>query len=356
MTDRPETDPGAPTPDTPWLSPPGASPISSPLNASSPQSAPSSPLSGSPLSGSPLNAGPGAIDPDLEYLMTPEPERQVGPMDIVGRVIRVLVRKPHVLILLALASAGLTLLSAGLIEASDELLNPIAGLFQRTPMAGWLSATVGGLLSWGISMLVQAPVVGATIEASSDQAPRGLLAEFLRRGFVHFFTVIAITSVTTLFYVVVIAVAVLALWLAMTVAGYLPGSIVQLVFMLACMVTILFVSLRAMLGVSLGVPVVLVEETGVIQAMLRSWRLTNKNTYAIAFGAIIPVFAIALFGMLFGIVLGPQLMVYFSALATGVLLLYAMVYAPATYVVFREQIDHVRPEHLVHRASPPAAG
>ncbi len=312
----------------------------SPLNA-----APGSPLNAAP--GSPLNAG-GPVNADLDYLLTPEPERTVGPLDIVKLAAYVLVRKPHVLLLLALASLGVEVVGALLGEQLDGVISSVGGLFDRTPMAAWLGVAASGMLSWGVSLIFQGPLVGATIEASDDRAPKGLLLEFLRRGLVHLKTVIAVTGLTTAFFLGVLIAAVMALYVVFQIAALLPSGLIGLVFVVASMVTIFFYSVRFALGLSLGIPVVLTEETGAIGALRRSWTLTSGNRYAIAFAAVIPIFAFFIGGMLLSVIAIEAMPLYGMISAVGVLL-YSMALGPAAYVVFRGQIEGVRPDQLLDR-------
>ncbi|MCA9713409.1 MAG: hypothetical protein H6713_14310 [Myxococcales bacterium] len=313
--------------------------------ADAPQSAPPSSPWGAPAS--PWGAPQDQPQADLEYLMTPEPERTVGPLDIVKLAVLVLVRKPHVLIVLALASFGVELVGARLGEQLGSLVEHLGGLFDRTPMAAWLGVAVSGMMSWGVSLLFQGPLVGATIEASSDRAPKRLLLEFLRRGLVNLKTVIAVTGLTTLYFLGVLIVAVLALRLVFLVGGFLPG-LAGLAFVVAGMVTILFYSIRFALGLSLGIPIVLVEETSAIGALRRSWSLTANNRYAIAFAAIIPIFAFVIGWLLLSVIALEALGLYLVCSAVG-MLLYAMALGPATYVVFRDQIEGCRPDQLLER-------
>ena len=214
-------------------------------------------------------------------------------------------------------------------------------------MAAWLGVAVSGMMSWGVSLLFQGPLVGATIEASSDRAPKRLLLEFLRRGLVNLKTVIAVTGLTTLYFLGVLIVAVLALRLVFLVGGFLPG-LAGLAFVVAGMVTILFYSIRFALGLSLGIPIVLVEETSAIGALRRSWSLTANNRYAIAFAAIIPIFAFVIGWLLLSVIALEALGLYLVCSAVG-MLLYAMALGPATYVVFRDQIEGCRPDQLLER-------
>jgi len=77
----------------------GAVSYDNPLNGPAP-AAPSA-ASDDPFGG-PRVAAP----QDLEYLMTPEPERSIGPGDVVGRTLHLLITRPLALVGLMVASGA----------------------------------------------------------------------------------------------------------------------------------------------------------------------------------------------------------------------------------------------------------
>jgi len=276
--------------------------------------------------------------------MTPEPERSVGPGDVVGRTLHLLVTRPLALVGLMLASGGvwwtLTLVFG---EMSGSLRSVLAGS-PLAAVADNVLAVVAAVVAWAASTVVQAPIVGAAIEARTGQ--RDLLGKFLQRGVRRLPAIAGAVGIVVVISIAVLVGMALGVMGLVKVASFVPGRYPPLLMVVGGSAVVFWFALRTLLAVSLAVPVVLVEGGNGLQAVGRSWSLTAGHRYAIAFGILLPIIAVIVMGMGVGMLV-PELVHWYGLAVYLFMVLYATAMGPATYVAFREFIDDVQPDKLV---------
>ena len=296
-----------------------------------------------PLNG-PAPAAPSAPSDDLEYLLTPEPERSIGPADVVGRTLHLLITRPLALVGLIVASGVVTWMLTMVFAEMSGSLRSVLGGSALHGVADKMLGVVAAIVAWAASTVVQAPVVGAAIEARTGQ--RGLLAMFLQRGVRRLPAMAGAVGIVVLISIAVLLGAFVGMLGVIKVAALVPGFYPPMLLTIGGGAVLFWLSLRTLLGVSLAVPVVLVEGGNGLQAVKRSWTLTAGHRYAIAFGLVLPILAIFVLGIAVGL-LAPQVTPWYGIVAYIFVVLYATAMAPATYVAFREFIDDVQPEKLL---------
>ena len=315
----------------------GAVSYDNPLNGPAP-AAPSAP-SDDPFGG-PRVAAP----QDLEYLMTPEPERSIGPGDVVGRTLHLLIARPLALLGLMVASGAVY---ATLMLVSGEMSGSLRSLLGGSPLHGVaekLLAVVTAVVAWAASTVVQAPIVGAAIEARTGQ--RDLLGKFLQRGMRRLPSIGNAVGLIILISIAVLGGMAVGMIGLVKVAALVPGRYPPMLLTVGGAAVIFWFALRTLLAVSLAVPVVLVEGASGPQAVRRSWQLTAGHRYAIAFGIVLPIIAVIAIGVAVGM-MAPQLAHWYGIGVYAFMVLYATAMGPATYVAFREFIDDVQPDKLL---------
>ncbi len=306
-----------------------------PLNAPRP----SAPADDNPFgSAQPMSA-------DLDYLLTPEPEASIGPIDVIGRTLHLLLTRPLALLgLIVASSAVFWTLTFVLTEMSSPITSLMTELGLRKLAVGFQAVFVG-VLSWAASTIVQAPIVGAAIEAQTGR--RDLLRSFFQRGVRHLPAVLGSVAAVVAISIAVLATALGAEALLIKLGGALPqGDFAFMLVVGAGSLVIGYLALRTLLGFSLVAPIVLVEELGAKAAVIRSWRLTAGNRYAIGFGILLPLLGLSIATVVVGSV-APTVAPWFNLSANLFLVLYATAMAPAAYVAFREFIDGVAPSKLL---------
>lgn len=312
-----------------------------PLNGPAPAapSAPSDDPHGDPFGG-PRVAAP----QDLEYLLTPEPERSIGPGDVVGRTLHLLITRPLALVGLMVASGAVY---ATLMLVFGEMSGSLRSLLGGSPLHGVaekLLAVVAAVVAWAASTVVQAPVVGAAIEARTGQ--RDLLRKFLQRGMRRLPAIGNAVGLIVLISIAVLGGMAVGMYGLTKIAALVPGRYPPMLLTVGGAAVIFWFALRTLLAVSLAVPVVLVEGGSGMEAVRRSWQLTAGHRYAIAFGIVLPIIAVIVIGIAAGM-LAPQLAHWYGVGVYAFMVLYATAMGPATYVAFREFIDDVQPDKLL---------
>ena len=290
----------------------------------------------------------GPVDDDSDdtaYLFQAHPDQTIDTSYIFERAFQLIGARPLQVIGIAIASTLLGWVMILAITGLGALESSLAADAGIDGVTHPLSVIVLLLLAWSAALLLQAPLIGAAIEVHTDE----------RRGFFSLLLSRALGKLPQLlagsFFVIGATAVVMALTMGLItgvvlIAGMLPWDFVSTLVQIVGFLAFTYLGLRAMVGSSLLVPVMLVEELALGEALRRSWALGWRNGTAILWALLLP-------NLLLQAVLYPtQFMPWYIGLGVALvggigLSLYYTAVVPVTYVAVREYIDGRHPGRLL---------
>ncbi len=261
------------------------------------------------------------------------PNEAIDVVYVMGRAAHLVGARFKVVLGVMLASMAVLALS-GFIASG-------AGVEGATDLS---NVPVAMLLAWILSLLLQAPLVGAAIEVHTER--RDLPAEFFRRALSNLGALIGASLVVAIIAAVATTLGVFLQMGLIKAIDALPLGFFGLVLGFIGSVTILVLVLRFVTAFSLVVPIILVEGLGAGAALGRSWAMGWRNGSPIFLAVLLP--ALLAQGVLFLASFMPGFINIPVAIVLGIgLALYNSTIVPAAYVVIREYNEGLNPAHLL---------
>lgn len=292
-----------------------------------------------------LATDPPLGDDDTDFIFAAHPGESIDAAYVIGRAIQLVRERPREVIGVAAASVLLGwallfgLMSLGILHNS---LWAAAGVGEVMHPVGVIVLLVIG---WAAALLLQAPLVGSAIEVHLDQR-RGLFAELLSRGMSQIPQLMGASALVMLAVLIVVSAAMGIVAGVVALAAQIPWGVAQVLVSVVGSIVVLVYAMRAIAGVSLLVPVMLVEGLAIGDAIGRAWEMGWRHGFAILSALILPTLLVE------GILFPTQFMPPWVGLSVGIVLgvalaLYQTAVAPVTYVAIREYVEGLHPGRVM---------
>ncbi|MEM7159072.1 MAG: hypothetical protein AAF799_39915 [Myxococcota bacterium] len=284
-------------------------------------------------------------DDDTAFLFAAHPDQTIDTSYIIERAFHLIGERPLQVIGIAVASAllgwGMLLGITGL-GALDNSLSQSVGIDAVTHPVSVIALM---LLAWSAALLLQAPLIGAAIEVHTDER-RGFFSLLLNRAVGKLPQLMAGSLFVILATMLVMTITMGLVTGLVVLAGMLPWDFIALLIQIVGVLVFMFLGMRALVGSSMLVPVMLVEELALGDALRRSWTMGWRNGTAILWALLLP--NLLLQAVLFPTQFMPWYIGMGIALVGGIgLSLYYTAVVPVTYVAVREYIDGLHPGRLL---------
>lgn len=301
-----------------------------------------------PAARRPSAGRPSAAAEDTDFLFTAHPTDSIDASYVLGRGFQLIGERPRQVLGVLLASAVLSgLLIFGMFSASmfDNAVWQAAGISDVMHPVSLIALL---MLWWAASLVLQAPLIGSAIELHTEG--RGLFAKMLQRAMSTLPRLLGASALVLLIVGLVMTVALLIQSQVVAVAAMIPWNFFQVVTLGFGSLLVMYLAIKMIAGVSLVVPVILVEDLAVIPAVVRSWALGWRHGFAILWAILLPT-------LLVEVLLVPaQVMPYpvdiiLSLVLTIGLTLYTTTVIPVAYVAIREYGEGLHPGRILGSTS-----